>query len=151
MGSDVFFHGLAEGETCEIEVEEGRTLIVQLVEIGRHDEEGNRNLVFEVNGNRREIKIKDKTRRDTGIATKADNTVMADPENKNEVGSSIPGNINKVLVKEGDEVKEGQSLIIIEAMKMETNIVAPVSGVIEFIAVKEGQQVKTGELLMKIK
>ena len=36
-------------------------------------------------------------------------------------------------------------------MKMETNIVAPVSGVIEFIAVKEGQQVKTGELLMKIK
>lgn len=151
MGSDVFFHGLAEGETCEIEVEEGRTLIVQLVEIGRHDEEGNRNLVFEVNGNRREIKIKDKTRRDTGISTKADSTVMADPENKNEVGSSIPGNINKVLVNEGDEVKEGQSLIIIEAMKMETNIVAPVSGVIEFIAVKEGQQVKTGELLMKIK
>lgn len=151
MGSDVFFHGLAEGETCEIEVEEGRTLIVQLVEIGRHDEEGNRNLVFEVNGNRREIKIKDKTRRDTGISTKADNTVMADPENKNEVGSSIPGNINKVLVNEGDEVKEGQSLIIIEAMKMETNIVAPVSGVIEFIAVKEGQQVKTGELLIKIK
>ena len=151
MGSDVFFHGLAEGETCEIEVEEGRTLIVQLVEIGRHDEEGNRILVFEVNGNRREIKVKDKTRRDTGIATKADNTVMADPENKNEVGSSIPGNINKVLVNEGDEVKEGQSLIIIEAMKMETNIVAPVSGVIEFIAVKEGQQVKTGELLMKIK
>ena len=151
MGSDVFFHGLAEGETCEIEVEEGRTLIVQLVEIGRHDEEGNRILVFEVNGNRREIKIKDKTRRDTGAVGNADTTVMADPEDKSEVGASIPGNINKILVKEGDEVKEGQSLIIIEAMKMETNIVAPVSGVIEFVAAKEGQQVKTGELLIKIK
>ena len=76
---------------------------------------------------------------------------MADPEDKSEVGASIPGNINKILVKEGDEVKEGQSLIIIEAMKMETNIVAPVSGVIEFVAAKEGQQVKTGELLIKIK
>ena len=151
MGSDVFFHGLAEGETCEVEVEEGRTLIVQLVEIGKHDDEGNRILVFEVNGNRREIKIKDKTRRDTGAIVNADATVMADPENKNEVGASIPGNINKILVKEGDEVKEGQSLIIIEAMKMETNIVAPVSGVIEIVATKEGQQVKTGELLIKIK
>ena len=144
MGSDVFFHGLAEGETCEIEVEEGRTLIVQLVEIGKHDDEGNRILVFEVNGNRREIKIKDKTRRDTGAVVNADATVMADPENKKEVGASIPGNINKILVKEGDEVKEGQSLIIIEAMKMETNIVAPVSGVIEIVAAKEGQKVKTG-------
>ena len=74
MGSDVFFHGLAEGETCEIEVEEGRTLIVQLVEIGRHDEEGNRILVFEVNGNRREIKVKDKTTRDEIIATGLENS-----------------------------------------------------------------------------
>ena len=60
MGSDIFFHGLREGETCEIEVAEGRTLIVQLVEIGKVDDEGYRTLNFEINGNRREIKIKDK-------------------------------------------------------------------------------------------
>ena len=76
---------------------------------------------------------------------------MADPENKLEIGASIPGTIIKVLVKEGDEVKEGESLLVIEAMKMETNIVASSTGTIESVLIQEGQQVKTGELLMKIK
>ena len=151
MGSDVFFHGLAEGETSEIEVAEGKTMIVQLIEIGKLDSEGNRTVDFEINGNRREIKIKDKTERIL-INSKEDNSSkMADPENKLEIGASIPGTIIKVLVKEDDEVKEGDSLLVIEAMKMETNIVASSTGTVESVLIQEGQQVKTGELLMKIK
>ena len=150
MGSDVFFHGLAEGETCEIEVAEGRILIVRLVEIGKPDAEGNRVLEFEVNGNRREIRIKDKTEIKS---RKADEVIakIADPSNKNEIGASIPGNIVKVLVKEGDKVIKGQSLVVIEAMKMETVIIAPDPGIIDSVYVKEGQNVKTGELLARIK
>ena len=53
MGSDVFFHGLHEGETSEIEIAEGKVLIVKLQEIGKLDDEGNRTVVFEINGNRR--------------------------------------------------------------------------------------------------
>ena len=56
-----------------------------------------------------------------------------------------------LLAKEGDKVKEGDSLAVIEAMKMETNIVASTDGTIESIKIKEGQQVKTGELLIKLK
>lgn len=151
MGSDVFFHGLAEGETSEIEVAEGKTMIVQLIEIGKLDAEGNRTLDFEINGNRREIKIKDKTERIISGAKEDNNSKMADPDNKLEVGASIPGTIIKVLVNEGQEVKEGESLLVIEAMKMETNIVAATSGTVESVLIKEGQQVKTGELLMKLK
>jgi pyruvate carboxylase len=151
MGSDVFFHGLAEGETSEIEVAEGKIMIIQLIEIGKLDSEGNRTLDFEINGNRREIKIKDKTERILGNSNEDNATKMADPENKSEIGASIPGTIIKVLVKDGDEVKEGQSLLVIEAMKMETNIVASSAGIIESILKEEGQQVKTGELLIKIK
>jgi len=151
MGSDVFFHGLAEGETSEIEVAEGKTMIIQLIEIGKLDTEGNRTLDFEINGNRREIKIKDKTERILGNSNEGTSTKMADTENKLEVGASIPGTIIKVLVKEGDSVKEGESLLVIEAMKMETNIVASTTGTVESVLIKEGQQVKTGELLMKIK
>lgn len=151
MGSDVFFHGLAEGETSEIEVAEGKTMIVQLIEIGKLDAEGNRTLDFEINGNRREIKIKDKTERIISGAKEDNNSKMADPDNKLEVGASIPGTIIKVLVSEGQEVKEGESLLVIEAMKMETNIVAATSGTVESVLIKEGQQVKTGELLMKLK
>ncbi|SMB83483.1 pyruvate carboxylase [Desulfonispora thiosulfatigenes DSM 11270] len=148
IGSDIFFHGLSEGETCELEIAEGKILITKLLKIGSTDAEGNKTLAFEVNGNRREIKIHDNASK---IAVPEHAIQMADPENNMEVGTSIPGTVLKVLVKEGDEVKEKQSLIIIEAMKMETNITANVSGTIDSILVKEGQQVKTGELLMKLK
>ena len=151
MGSDVFFHGLYEGETSEIEIAEGKTMIVQLIEIGKLDAEGNRTLDFEINGNRREIKIKDKTERIISNSKEDSNSKMADPDNKLEIGASIPGTIIKVLVSEGAEVKEGESLLVIEAMKMETNIVASSTGIVESVLVKEGQQVKTGELLIKIK
>lgn len=148
MGSDVFFHGIAEGETCEIEIGRGKILIVKLLNIGKRDLEGNRTIMFEVNGFRREIKIKDKN------VIEGENkqvfTKMADPKDKMELGASIPGTVMKVLVKEGDAVKKGQSLAIIEAMKMETNIVAAEDGKVESIVVKEGQQVKAGELLIKL-
>lgn len=150
MGSDVFFHGLSEGETSEIEVAEGRVLIVTYLQKGKLDAEGYRTLEFEVNGNRREIRVKDKTVRATLTGSDATAVAMADPEDTSQVGASIPGNILKVLVKEGDEVKPGQSLAVIEAMKMETNVIAAMAGKVGLISVKEGQQVKTGQLLLKI-
>ena len=59
--------------------------------------------------------------------------------------------ILKVLVKEGDEVEEKQPIAVIEAMKMETNILSPVKGCVDKVYVKEGQQVKAGELVAKLK
>jgi len=76
---------------------------------------------------------------------------MADPENKLEIGANIPGSVVKVLVKEGEEVEENQSIILLEAMKMETNITSPVAGIVEKVLVEEMQQVKSGELLIKLK
>lgn len=149
MGSDVFFHGLYEGETAEIELQEGKTFIVQLSEIGKVDSEGNRRVVFEINGNRREIKIKDKSSLMAQNIT-SNSTKMADPANKKHIGSSIPGTVIKVLVSKGDKIKEGDSLIVIEAMKMETNIVASFGGVVENLLVKEGDQVKSGQLLLEL-
>ena len=151
MGSDVFFHGLAEGETCEVEVAEGKTLIVQFIEIGKLDSEGYRTLAFEINGNRREIKIKDKTASALKSNGSDSSIKMANAEDKLDIGASIPGTIIKVLVEKGQQVKEGESLLTIEAMKMETNIIASMDGTIDSILVSEGQQVKTGQLLVKLK
>lgn len=148
MGSDVFFHGLYEGETCEVEIAEGKILIIKLQEIGKVDAQGNRRLVFEVNGNRREITIHDKA---SGLVSQESLVEMANPEDPKEIGASIPGTVLKVLVKEGEAVKEGQSLLVVEAMKMETNIVATVDGVVERILVKENQQVTSGALLLKLR
>ncbi|GAA0733394.1 pyruvate carboxylase [Clostridium oceanicum] len=149
MGSDIFFHGLYEGETCEIEIEEGKTLIIQLSQIGKVDSKGNRTIVFEINGNRREIKIKDKSSLMVSNNTE-DNVKLADSSNKKHIGASIPGSVIKVLVNKGDEIKEGDSLLVIEAMKMETNVVSSLDGVIKNILVKEGEQVESGQLLIEL-
>ena len=63
----------------------------------------------------------------------------------------IPGMVGKVTVKPGDRVEENQVIAIIEAMKMETSVVARMAGVIDEVLVKEGMSVKAGELLMTIK
>ncbi|MBR6503482.1 MAG: pyruvate carboxylase, partial [Firmicutes bacterium] len=59
MGSDIFFHGLVEGETCEVAIEEGKILVIKLIEVRKPDDEGMREVVFEVNGNRRTTLIHD--------------------------------------------------------------------------------------------
>lgn len=148
MGSDIFFHGLAEGETCEIKIAEGKELVVRLDNAREVDEEGFVNVIFEVNGNRSAVKIKDAA---ANIAATASQIVYADAEDPSEIGANIPGNIVKVLVKEGDEVDEKQPIAVIEAMKMETNILAPSKGVVDKIYIGEGQQVKAGELIAKLK
>ena len=147
MGSDIFFHSLAEGETCEVKLGEGKILIVRLQEVRPVDNEGMRDAIFEVNGNRRIIKIKDKT-----VTVNSSNSVLyADENNPMEIGANIPGNIIKVLVKEGETVEANQPIAVIEAMKMETNILAASAGVVERIYVSEGQQVKAGEMVAKLK
>nr|WP_311566189.1 pyruvate carboxylase [Peptoniphilus grossensis] len=146
IGSDVFFHGLMEGESTEISIEEGKTLIVTLIEVGKLLENGTRNLTFEINGSRRTINIKDETVKSGEISN--DEKIYADPKNEREVGSSIPGKIVKVLVSEGEEVKKGDKLFIAEAMKMETNIVANLDGKVKDIFVREGDMVESGELLL---
>lgn len=146
IGSDVFFHGLMEGESTEISLEEGKTLIVTLIEVGKLLEDGTRNLTFEINGSRRTINIKDETVK-SGDTFKEEK-IYADPKNEKEVGSSIPGKIVKVLVKEGDQIKKGDKLFIAEAMKMETNIIANVDGKVKDIFVREGDLVESGELLL---
>lgn len=147
MGSDIFFHGLSMGETCEVKIKEGKELVIRLADMSEADEEGFRNVIFEVNGNRTAVKIKDQAATMVGTSSQ---TVLADPDDPTEVGANIPGTILKVLVSDGDAVEEKQPIAVIEAMKMETNILASVKGTVAKVYVKEGQQVKAGELIAKI-
>ena len=146
MGSHVFFNGLAIGETNKINIEDGKTLVIKYLGLGDHNDDGTRTVNFELNGMRREVAVPDKN-----AEVKGSNVVLADPEDKSQVGSSIPGMVSKVNVKPGDVVEENQVLAIIEAMKMETSVVARMPGVIDKVMIKDGASVKAGELLMTIK
>lgn len=66
------------------------------------------------------------------------------------IEAPMPGSIVKVAVKPGDTVKNGQLLLVLEAMKMENEIVSPVDGTVNLVAVTAGQSVNSGELLIQI-
>ena len=66
------------------------------------------------------------------------------------VAAPLPGNVFAIKVKEGDAVKSGDVLIVIEAMKMENEVCAPSDGVVKQIAVSKGAMVATGDTLVVI-
>ena len=146
MGSHVFFNGMALGETNKINIEDGKTLVIKYVGLGDLNEDGTRNVQFELNGMRREVAVPDKS-----ASAQVRKVALADPSDKSQVGASIPGMVSKINVRPGDKVEENQVLAVIEAMKMETSVVARMSGTVDQVLIKEGGSVKAGELLITIK
>lgn len=146
MDSDVFFSGMAVGQTTTINIEDGKTLVIKYKGLGDLNEDGTRNVYFELNGMRREVSVLDKN-----AASVAHRVTLVDPDDKSQIGASIPGLISKIDVKPGDRVKENQIIAVIEAMKMETSIVSRMNGVVDEVLVSEGDSVAAGELLIRIK
>ena len=146
MGSHVFFNGMALGETNKINIEDGKTLVIKYLGLGDLNEDGTRTVNFELNGMRREVAVPDQRAEIKGKVV-----TMADPDDKSQIGSSIPGMVSKINVAPGDRVEENQVVAVIEAMKMETSVVARISGTIDQVFIKEGSAVKSGELLLTIK
>ena len=146
METSVFFHGLLPGEVTQVEIADGKTLFIKLVSIGESDPDGLCNVVFELNGVRRELSVLD-----TSKGAVRAKIIMAAQNNPLEVGAGIQGRISRVLVKAGDIVKTNDVIAVIEAMKMETTVVSRVDGVIDEILTKEGQPVKAGELIIRMK
>jgi len=146
LGSHVFFHGLAVGETNKVNIADGKTLVIKYLGLGEVDAEGMRTVSFELNGIRRDVQVPDEEAQKTIVKVP-----MADPEDKSQVGASIPGAVGKINVKVGDRVEKNDTLVTIEAMKMETAITARMDGTIASIEVREGDTVKGGQLLLSIK
>ena len=146
LDSNVFFNGLALGETTKVSIEDGKMLVIKYKGLGDLNEDGTRNVHFELNGMGRDVAVYDKS---SGII--AHSVRMADPNDKSQIGASIPGMVSKVNIKPGDHVKENQVLTIIEAMKMETSVVARMDGVVDEVLIEPGSSVTAGELLITIK
>ena len=145
LPTPVFFYGLEPGEETSIDIQPGKTLIVKLNAIGNLHADGTRHIYFELNGEPRQVQVKD-----LSVETDEEGHVKADPGNDFEVGAPMPGKIFKVLVEVGSEVSAGDTLLATEAMKMETNVKAKVDGKIKEILFKEGAQVQQGDLLVVI-
>ncbi|WP_096270017.1 pyruvate carboxylase [Paucisalibacillus globulus] len=145
LDSPTFFYGMNIGEIIEIEIEQGKTLIVKLISISQPREDGTRVVYFELNGQARQVIIRDKS-----VQTQVTSRPKADKGNEKQIGATMPGTVLKVVCEKGQEVAKGDELVITEAMKMETTVQAPFSGVIKSIHVHDGDSIEVNDLLIEI-
>ena len=138
-----FFYGMKTGETVNVEIQKGKVLYIRLIQIGELDETGQRIVFFELNGQSREIIVRDANAKTTAAVRR-----KADHGNTNHIAATMPGTILDVQVQQGDEIEEGQLLLISEAMKMETTLKAPRKAVVKELLVANGDQVNSGDLLL---
>ena len=149
LGDKAFFYGLEEGKEIMVyygEIEENQSpLVVRLDAVSEPDEKGMRQVILTVNGQVRPMTIRDENAESTVAEAE-----KADPSNPNHVAAPFAGVVN-VTVKVGDEVKAGDPVATIEAMKMEATISAPVDGVVEKVAFGQPTKVEGGDLVAVVK
>ncbi|WP_394232652.1 pyruvate carboxylase [Niallia oryzisoli] len=145
LDTPTFLYGLRLGEEIQVEIETGKTLIVKLVSVGQPQADGTRIVYFELNGQSREVIVKDES-----IKSTIQSKVKADPKNPNHLSATMPGTVIKVIVEKGERVEKGDHLMITEAMKMETTVQAPFSGIVKDIYVQSGEAIQTGDLLIEM-
>ncbi|QOR68424.1 pyruvate carboxylase [Cytobacillus suaedae] len=145
LDTPTFLYGMRLGEEIEVEIEKGKTLIVKLVSIGEPQADGMRIVYFELNGQPREVLVKDENIKVTAVVKQ-----KANRDNPEHIGASMPGTVIKVLVNKGEKVSKGDHLMITEAMKMETTVQAPFAGTVKDIYVANGESIKTGDLLIEV-
>ncbi|MGF2615508.1 pyruvate carboxylase [Rossellomorea vietnamensis] len=145
LDTPTFLYGMRLGEEVEVEIETGKTLIVKLISVGEPQADGTRIVYFELNGQAREVVIKDES-----IKASVTLKPKANPKNENHIGATMPGTVIKVITEKGERVSQGDHLLINEAMKMETTVQAPFTGTIKDIHVKGGDAIAPGDLLIEI-
>jgi pyruvate carboxylase len=143
LPTPVFFHGMAAGEEIAVDIEPGKTLIIKFLTIGEGHHDGTRTVFFELNGQPREVTVADQS-----LQGEIVERLKADPKNSKQIGSSMPGLVVVVAVQPGDQIKAGQKLMTLEAMKMETTVLADADGKVADVHVAAGTQVEAGDLLI---
>jgi pyruvate carboxylase len=140
-----FFYGMKTGEEITVDLEPGKTLIVKFLTMGELHADGHRTLFFELNGQPREVNVRDKSHKETAAPKQT-----ADPRQPGQVGAPTPGVVTTIAVDLNQTVEKGDRLLVLEAMKMQSTVYAPVSGKIAQKLIHPGQTVEAKELLLVI-
>ncbi len=143
LPTTTFFYGLQRGDEVNVEIEPGKTLIVRFLTTSDPHDDGTRTVFFELNGQPREVRVADRS-----LEGKLHKQPKADPDNAHHIGAPMPGKISTIAVKAGQQVKEGEKLLSIEAMKMETAVYSPRAATVGSVDVKLGTTVAAGDLLI---
>ncbi len=146
LPSLLFWYGLdAHAEDTAVALGPGVRLLLGLRSISEPNDEGIRMVSFRVNGQPRDIDTLDRT-----VAADRPTHARADSSVPGHVAAPFRGSVN-VSVAEGDLVSAGDTIAVIEAMKMESSISAPVTGTVVSIAAAPGALLEPGDLIAEIR
>ncbi|MGC1482972.1 MAG: biotin/lipoyl-containing protein, partial [Candidatus Acidiferrum sp.] len=145
LPTPAFYYGLSSGEEITVEIEPGKTLIVKFLTASDPHPDGTRTLFFELNGQPREVSVRDRALR---VVERAH--PKADPADPGQVAAPTAGVISSIAVQPNHPVERGAKLLTLEAMKMQSNIYAPIAGRVSKLLVTPGQHVESKDLLVTI-
>eukprot|EP00308_Calcidiscus_leptoporus_P024260 CAMPEP_0119373062 /NCGR_PEP_ID=MMETSP1334-20130426/23605_1 /TAXON_ID=127549 /ORGANISM="Calcidiscus leptoporus, Strain RCC1130" /LENGTH=1251 /DNA_ID=CAMNT_0007390719 /DNA_START=133 /DNA_END=3888 /DNA_ORIENTATION=+ len=145
LPTHLFLNPMKEGDEVELELDSGRAFLLKLVSIPTADDDGIRKVIMEVNGERWFLPVKD-----ASLVTKGTSKEKASPSDAGAVGAPMPGVVVGVKVKVGDVISEGEPLVVLSAMKMETQIPAPKAGTVTRMLCVEGDKVEPDDLLLVV-
>jgi pyruvate carboxylase len=145
LPTPAMFYGLRPGEEITVEIEPGKILIIKFLTAGEPHPDGMRTLFFELNGQPREVSV-----RDRALRVAAPSHPKADPAIPGQIGASTSGVITGIAIQLNQKVERGAKLLTLEAMKMQSNIYAPVAGRVTKILVTGNQHVEAKDLLLTI-
>jgi pyruvate carboxylase len=143
LPTPVFFYGPRPGDEISVDIERGKTLQISKLATSQPDEDGNRTVFFELNGQPRTVKVADRA-----LAARGRVHRKADESDPGQVGAPMPGMIVSVAATAGKTVESGERLFAIEAMKMETAVYAEVAGVVTEVVAPAGTRVEAHELVI---
>jgi pyruvate carboxylase len=146
LPTTAFLYGLRLGEEISVAIQEGKTLIIKLVNVSEPDKDGRRTVTYELNGISREAYVTDKK-----VSPQTKTRPKADLGDPTQVGAPIPGLVAALSVTVGQKVSKGDKLLMMEAMKMQTTVTAPVDGVVEAVHAALGETVESKDLLVKLR
>ena len=138
-----FFYGMQPGEEILVTLGQGKTIFIKLLYILPPDENGMREVAFELNGYSREVKVRDNSITSLIPAHKK----VTDPVMQ--VGAPLQGKLSNIRVKKGDKVKPNMPLFVIEAMKMETTVSSSREAIVKAVHIEEGCMIQQDDLVVE--
>ncbi len=143
LPTKAFFYGLEPNEEIIVTLAPGKNILIKYLNSTRADEQGVRLVFFQLNGQTRSVPVRD-------LSIKTDVVVHRKASGDHEIGAPLQGNLSKILVKEGDEIGVNAPLFIIEAMKMESTITAPIAGTVKRVHLSEKTLVEQDDLVIEL-